>query len=139
MHMSGAPNRFTVLVIILCSEASEDCTTAEGVAQSVYVDTTSCSVVGFDHLVESQEGLETEVGPRADLVGGLEDCSLFWPVTWECGCLVIERSYGSWLVLTTRCWKLPSCVRTPYVGSSISVLKATKEKCFLMTLHEPFS
>ncbi|KAI5682899.1 hypothetical protein M9H77_04127 [Catharanthus roseus] len=42
---------------------------AEGVAQSIYVDTASCSAVGFGRLVESQEGLETEVGPTADLVG----------------------------------------------------------------------
>ncbi|KAI5661716.1 hypothetical protein M9H77_21039 [Catharanthus roseus] len=40
----------------------------EGVAQLVYVDTASCSMVGFGLLVESQEGLETEVGPRADLM-----------------------------------------------------------------------
>ncbi|KAI5671266.1 hypothetical protein M9H77_11630 [Catharanthus roseus] len=39
-----------------------------GVAQSVYVDTISCSTVGFDRLVESQEGLDTEVGSRADLI-----------------------------------------------------------------------
>ncbi|KAI5663026.1 hypothetical protein M9H77_22349 [Catharanthus roseus] len=37
-------------------------------AQSVYVDTASCTAVGFGCLVESQEGLETEVGSRADLM-----------------------------------------------------------------------
>ncbi|KAI5664869.1 hypothetical protein M9H77_24192 [Catharanthus roseus] len=31
-------------------------------------DTASCSAVGFGRLVESYEGLETEVGPRADLI-----------------------------------------------------------------------
>ncbi|KAI5673061.1 hypothetical protein M9H77_13425 [Catharanthus roseus] len=61
------PTRVTVLVMIMCSEASEDYTIAESVAQSVYVDTASCSTVGFGLLVESQEGLETEVCPRADL------------------------------------------------------------------------
>ncbi|KAI5649287.1 hypothetical protein M9H77_35292 [Catharanthus roseus] len=34
----------------------------------VYVDITSCNTVGFDRLVKSQEGLETEVGPRINLV-----------------------------------------------------------------------
>ncbi|KAI5676354.1 hypothetical protein M9H77_07304 [Catharanthus roseus] len=37
-------------------------------AQSVYVDTASCSAVGFGRLVESQEGLKTEVDPMADLI-----------------------------------------------------------------------
>ncbi|KAI5682440.1 hypothetical protein M9H77_03668 [Catharanthus roseus] len=49
--------------------------TAEGVAQSIYVDTASCSAVGFGHLVESQEGLETEVCLRADLLVGLQHIS----------------------------------------------------------------
>ncbi|KAI5672346.1 hypothetical protein M9H77_12710 [Catharanthus roseus] len=35
--------------------------------------------------------------------------------------------------------RLPSCIRTPHVGSSISVVKATKEKCFLITLQELFT
>ncbi|KAI5682344.1 hypothetical protein M9H77_03572 [Catharanthus roseus] len=30
--------------------------------------TWTCSAVGFGHLVESQEGLETEIGPKADLI-----------------------------------------------------------------------
>ncbi|KAI5658975.1 hypothetical protein M9H77_27768 [Catharanthus roseus] len=34
--------------------------------------------------------------------------------------------------------KLPSCAQTPHVGSNISGVKATKEKCFLITLHELF-
>ncbi|KAI5681547.1 hypothetical protein M9H77_02775 [Catharanthus roseus] len=37
-------------------------------AQSVYVDNASYSAVVFGRLVESQEGLETEVGPRAELI-----------------------------------------------------------------------
>ncbi|KAI5672311.1 hypothetical protein M9H77_12675 [Catharanthus roseus] len=35
--------------------------------------------------------------------------------------------------------RLPSCIRTPHVGSSISAAKATKERCFLITLQELFS
>ncbi|KAI5676863.1 hypothetical protein M9H77_07813 [Catharanthus roseus] len=35
--------------------------------------------------------------------------------------------------------KLSNCVRTAHVGSSISAVKATKRKCFLITLHELFS
>ncbi|KAI5675442.1 hypothetical protein M9H77_06392 [Catharanthus roseus] len=34
-------------------------------------------------LVESQEGLETKVGLRADLVGAQGICSLVWPVIWR--------------------------------------------------------
>ncbi|KAI5650403.1 hypothetical protein M9H77_36408 [Catharanthus roseus] len=48
-----------------------------GCGQLVYVDNTSCSAVRFGRLVESQEGLETEVCPRADLVGAPGVCSLF--------------------------------------------------------------
>ncbi|KAI5682797.1 hypothetical protein M9H77_04025 [Catharanthus roseus] len=154
MHKSHAPYRstflfintfenliltgVTILVMIMCLEALEDCTftwlTTEGMAQSVYMDTTSCSAVGFDHLVESQEGLETKVGPMTDLVGA----------PGESSCLVIERSYGVWLVLTTRCqnWvpmtSLPSCARNPHVGSSISIIKILKKKMFSYNLHELF-
>ncbi|KAI5672203.1 hypothetical protein M9H77_12567 [Catharanthus roseus] len=35
--------------------------------------------------------------------------------------------------------RLPSCVGTPHVGSSISAVKATKEKCFLIIMYELFS
>ncbi|KAI5676849.1 hypothetical protein M9H77_07799 [Catharanthus roseus] len=113
--------------------------------------TTLCGGVG--RLLESQERLETEVGPRAYLSG----------------CLEIERSYGVWLVLTMTCrnlvsmtllcygirtlsvepdccvtcsfefgveaalmcldsLRLPSSARNPHVGSSISVVKETKGK-----------
>ncbi|KAI5675960.1 hypothetical protein M9H77_06910 [Catharanthus roseus] len=59
-------------------------TREKGVAQSVYVDTASYSAVGFSFLVKSQEGLDTEVGPRADLVGTPGICSLmFQPVLGE--------------------------------------------------------
>ncbi|KAI5656694.1 hypothetical protein M9H77_25487 [Catharanthus roseus] len=34
---------------------------------------------------------------------------------------------------------LPSCVQTPHVSSSISTIKPTKEKNFLITLNELFS
>ncbi|KAI5673372.1 hypothetical protein M9H77_13736 [Catharanthus roseus] len=108
MHRSGAPYRCCLFKTDYSyGETEFDCTqTAEDVAQSVYVDTASCSTVGFGHLVESQEGLEIKIGPMADLVGAPGVCSLFRPVIWECGCLVIERSYNVWLVLTTRCRNL---------------------------------
>ncbi|KAI5667526.1 hypothetical protein M9H77_17379 [Catharanthus roseus] len=35
--------------------------------------------------------------------------------------------------------RLPNCARNPHVGSSISVDKVTKEKCFLITFHKLFS
>lgn len=35
--------------------------------------------------------------------------------------------------------RLPSCARNPHVGSSINVVKVTKERCFLITFHELFS
>ncbi|KAI5656692.1 hypothetical protein M9H77_25485 [Catharanthus roseus] len=63
---------------------------------------------------------------------------------------VIERSYGVWLLLTTRCrnlvpmtlfWgsglsvlmcpdslRLPSCARNPHIGSSISFVKISSSE-----------
>ncbi|KAI5652523.1 hypothetical protein M9H77_29710 [Catharanthus roseus] len=103
MHMRNPIlTRVTILVMILCSEASEEYTTAEGVAQSVYMDTGSCSAVGFDCLVESQEGLDTEVGPRADLVGVALMC--------------------------LDSLRLPSCGRNPHVGDiGLRLFKSSKE------------
>ncbi|KAI5650455.1 hypothetical protein M9H77_36460 [Catharanthus roseus] len=97
MCRSRAPYRCGLFKMIysFCEAGVGYTQTAEGVAQSAYVDTASFSTVGFDHLVVSQEGFEIEVGPRADLVGAP-----------GCGCLVIESSYGVWLVLTTRCQNL---------------------------------
>ncbi|KAI5671308.1 hypothetical protein M9H77_11672 [Catharanthus roseus] len=75
--------------------------------------------------------LETKVGLRADLVGAPGICSLVWPVIWRVRFVEAVLMYLDSL-------RLPSCARTPHVGSSIIVVKATKEKCFLMTLHELF-
>ncbi|KAI5669815.1 hypothetical protein M9H77_19668 [Catharanthus roseus] len=116
------------------------------------------------HLVESLEGLETKVGLRADLVGALGICSLVWPVIWrvrfidyeilELGSddLVMGSGLSSWsptvalhvllnlsveaVLMYLNSLRLPSCIQTFHVGSSISDVKATKEKCFLMKLHE---
>ncbi|KAI5681970.1 hypothetical protein M9H77_03198 [Catharanthus roseus] len=48
-----------------------------GVAQPIFTWTSHHALRWDIHLVESQEGLETEVGPRADLVGAPGVCSLF--------------------------------------------------------------
>ncbi|KAI5657267.1 hypothetical protein M9H77_26060 [Catharanthus roseus] len=45
-------------------------------AQSVFTWTSHHALRWDGHLVESQEGLETEVGPRAELVGAPGVCSL---------------------------------------------------------------
>ncbi|KAI5666120.1 hypothetical protein M9H77_15973 [Catharanthus roseus] len=83
-----------------CSSLKSD--TAEGVAQSVYVDTVPCSTVGFDRLVESQEGLNTEVGPRADLGVGAA-------------------------LMCLDSLRLPSCARNPHISSGWSgALQATE-------------
>ncbi|KAI5668661.1 hypothetical protein M9H77_18514 [Catharanthus roseus] len=54
--------------------------TIEDLAQLVLRQTSHYSLRWDDHLVESQEGLKTEIGLRADLV--------------ECSCYETKRSYG---------------------------------------------
>ncbi|KAI5671265.1 hypothetical protein M9H77_11629 [Catharanthus roseus] len=76
--------------------------TAEGVAQSVYVDTVSCSTVGFDRLVESQEGLDTEVGSRADL----PHCCI------TCSFKIGHRD----ALMCLDSLRLPGCVRNPHIS-----------------------
>ncbi|KAI5652816.1 hypothetical protein M9H77_30003 [Catharanthus roseus] len=46
----------------------EEGRSTEGVAQSVFTWTSHHALRWDSHLVESQEGLETEVGPRTDLI-----------------------------------------------------------------------
>ncbi|KAI5675439.1 hypothetical protein M9H77_06389 [Catharanthus roseus] len=60
--------------------------------------------------MESQEGLETKLGLKAN-----QSVAWFGQRYGECGRYEIECS-------------LPSCVRTPHVDSSISYVEATKEK-----------
>ncbi|KAI5668636.1 hypothetical protein M9H77_18489 [Catharanthus roseus] len=69
-------------------------------AQLVYVDTASCSAAGFGRLVESQEGLETEVGPMADLVEAVLMC--------------------------LDSLRLPSCARNPHINSGRLVPRGTQ-------------
>ncbi|KAI5667264.1 hypothetical protein M9H77_17117 [Catharanthus roseus] len=51
--------------------------TIKGVAQPVFTWTSNHALRRDGRLVESQEGLETEVGPRPNLVGAPGVCSLF--------------------------------------------------------------
>ncbi|KAI5673919.1 hypothetical protein M9H77_14283 [Catharanthus roseus] len=53
-----------------------------GFGQLVYTWTSHHALRCDGHLGESQEGLETKVGLRANLVGAPEICSLVWPVIW---------------------------------------------------------
>ncbi|KAI5657994.1 hypothetical protein M9H77_26787 [Catharanthus roseus] len=79
--------------------------------------------------MESQEGLGTKIGPKADLTLSVEpDCYIT--------CSLNSGVEGALICLDSL--RLRSCARTPYVGSSISGVKETKEKCFLITLHELF-
>ncbi|KAI5673229.1 hypothetical protein M9H77_13593 [Catharanthus roseus] len=55
----------------------------EGLAQLVFTWIVHHALRWVGCLVESQEGLETKVGLRADLVGALRICSLVWPVIWR--------------------------------------------------------
>ncbi|KAI5677340.1 hypothetical protein M9H77_08290 [Catharanthus roseus] len=71
----------------------------------IYMDIASCSAVGR-RLWESQERLETKVGLKTVLVSTPRICNLVWPMIWQSGCYRIERSYGVWLILTTRCQNL---------------------------------
>ncbi|KAI5652882.1 hypothetical protein M9H77_30069 [Catharanthus roseus] len=97
-----------------CSDMNIDLTlTAEGVAQSVYVDTVSCSTVGFDCLVESQEGLDTEVGSRADLPHYCITCS--FKIGHRAALMCLDSL------------RLPSCARNPHISLERSgVLQATE-------------
>ncbi|KAI5682477.1 hypothetical protein M9H77_03705 [Catharanthus roseus] len=83
---------------------------------------------GVGRLVESQEGLETKVIPRADLVAVPRICSLFLPMIWR------VRLFGNRLLIwclagveaALMCLdslRLPSFARNPHVGSCISVVK----------------
>ncbi|KAI5657042.1 hypothetical protein M9H77_25835 [Catharanthus roseus] len=113
------------------------------------MDTVSCSVVGFDCLVESKEGLETEVGPRpvwtSDMgVQLFGNRALVWCLAGidyempELGSddLVMGSELCLWsptialyvisnlgveaVLMYLDSLKLPNCARTPHIGSSIS-------------------
>ncbi|KAI5675504.1 hypothetical protein M9H77_06454 [Catharanthus roseus] len=80
MHRSGAPYsvrglHFTWLVprTSASSDGVDVSDSGEWIHLKRGVDhNASCFVVGFGRLVESQEGLETEVGARADLTLSME-------------------------------------------------------------------
>ncbi|KAI5649446.1 hypothetical protein M9H77_35451 [Catharanthus roseus] len=131
--------------MILCSETSEDCTRVWPSRYLRHLRHTLHRTLRWDgRLVESQEGLETKVGLRADmmlelvsddLVIGSELCP--WSLTVALHVILNSRVEAALMCLDSL--RLPSCIRTPHVGSSISVVKATKAKYFLITLHELFS
>ncbi|KAI5653213.1 hypothetical protein M9H77_30400 [Catharanthus roseus] len=60
-----------VLLTLRVDPLEQGRSTMEGLAQSV-----AC-------LVESQEGLETKVSLRTDLVSALGICNLVWPMIWR--------------------------------------------------------
>ncbi|KAI5667539.1 hypothetical protein M9H77_17392 [Catharanthus roseus] len=118
--------------------------TAEGVAQLVYVDTVSCSTVGFGRLVKSREGLETKVGPEADLCLACidyetpeldsEDLVLGFRLCPWSPTAALHVSLNSGVEVALMCLdllRLPSYARNPHVGLSISIVKITKENVFL--------
>ncbi|KAI5677808.1 hypothetical protein M9H77_08758 [Catharanthus roseus] len=88
-------------------------------------------------LVESQEGLVSKVGLRADLVGAPGSVAWFY-VNGEYGGYGIERSptfalhlfMNSGVEVALTCLdllRLPGCIRTPYIGLIVSTFKITKE------------
>ncbi|KAI5673488.1 hypothetical protein M9H77_13852 [Catharanthus roseus] len=114
--------------------------TIEGLAQSVYVDTASrsaCGGYGNRALVWCLADINYEM-PEF----GSDDLVMLWdPDFVRSPTVALHVLLSSGVESTVICldsFRLPSCARTPHVGSSISVVKAAKEKCFLITLHELF-
>ncbi|KAI5657702.1 hypothetical protein M9H77_26495 [Catharanthus roseus] len=105
--------------MIMYSKASEDCTTLH-------------HALRWDgRLVESQKGLETKAGLRADLempelisddlVMGSELC----PKSPTVALHVLSNSSVEAELMCLDSLRLPSCVQTLHVGSSINIVKAT--------------
>ncbi|KAI5664406.1 hypothetical protein M9H77_23729 [Catharanthus roseus] len=106
-HNVRSAFRDKVLIMVMCSEASEDCTvfsdseggstwergrsTMEGLAQSVSRQTSLHALRWDGCLVESQEGLEIKVGLRAKLANAPGSVAWFY-MNRECGGYGIERS-----------------------------------------------
>ncbi|KAI5663388.1 hypothetical protein M9H77_22711 [Catharanthus roseus] len=96
----------------------------EGLAQSVLRQTSHHALRWDGRLIESQEGLETKVCLRADLIQTLS-------VEPTVALHVLLNSGVEAALMCLDSLRHPSSARTPYVGSSISVVKATKENAFL--------
>ncbi|KAI5672617.1 hypothetical protein M9H77_12981 [Catharanthus roseus] len=112
------------------------------------MDTASCSAMGFGRLVESQEGLKTEVGPKADLIDApgipelgsdglvlrIRTLSMEPHCCITCPFKVGRRSCAD-VSGFAQTFQLRS---KPHIGSSISFVKIVKAIIFLITLHELF-
>ncbi|KAI5675342.1 hypothetical protein M9H77_06292 [Catharanthus roseus] len=108
------------------------------------------------HLVESQEGLETKVGPRIDLVERLfGNRALVWCLAGidyempelDSDDLILGSGLCPWsptvalyvslnsdvevVLMCLDSLRLPSCTRNPHISSSISIVKIIKESVFL--------
>ncbi|KAI5677846.1 hypothetical protein M9H77_08796 [Catharanthus roseus] len=97
-------------------------------AQLVYVDIASCSAVGFCRLLESQEGLKTDVGPREDLVdaGTWFRWPRFGDPDFVRGAPLLHYIFLSiWgvevVLMCLDSLKLPSCARNPHMPYSAAV------------------
>ncbi|KAI5677214.1 hypothetical protein M9H77_08164 [Catharanthus roseus] len=83
---------------------------------------------GLAALWRARRGLKL-VGLRADLVGAPRICSLVWPVIWRVWfpTVTLHVLLNSGVEAALMCHdllRLPSCARTPHVGSSIKITKA---------------
>ncbi|KAI5649363.1 hypothetical protein M9H77_35368 [Catharanthus roseus] len=124
----------------MCLEALEDCNGRPDKCPRIY-SLVLCEWrvrwLGNRALARCLAGIDYEMPKLVshDLVMGSGLCS--WSSTVA---LHVLLNLGIEAVLMyLDLFKLPSCVRTPHVGSNINAIKATKEKYFLITLHELFS
>ncbi|KAI5682482.1 hypothetical protein M9H77_03710 [Catharanthus roseus] len=132
IYKNPIPTKNKVLVMIVFSETSEDCNVLDcfrlwrmDPLERRRNTTSHHPLRLIGRLVESQEGLETKVGLRADLVGAPRSLAWFF-VIGDCVGYEIERSVEAALTCLDSL-RLPSCIRTPYVGSSVGTFKITKE------------
>ncbi|KAI5682713.1 hypothetical protein M9H77_03941 [Catharanthus roseus] len=99
-------------------------------------DIISCFAMGQPPCGESG-GIESKMPELVsdDLVMGSGLCPLSSAVALH----VLLNSGVEVAQMCLDSFRLPSYIRTPHIGSSISDVKATKEKCFIITLHELFT
>ncbi|KAI5653692.1 hypothetical protein M9H77_30879 [Catharanthus roseus] len=94
-HITKSAFKDKVLDMIVRTKMSEEFTrgrsTVERLAQSVLRQTSHHALRWDDHLVKSQEGLETTVGLKAEMVGAPGSVAWFY-MNGECGGYGIEHS-----------------------------------------------
>ncbi|KAI5652894.1 hypothetical protein M9H77_30081 [Catharanthus roseus] len=136
-HNVRSAFRDKVLDMIVCPKPSKDCTGGSTCERGhstwrVWPNRYYVRHRIMLRFVESQKGLETK---RPELVSDdLVMRSGLFPWSPSVALHVLLNSGVEAALMCLDLLRLPSCVRTPHVGSSVSVVKATKEKCFLVTL-----